>query len=135
MIVDAIPLEILPEKLIRDLLSAAAIRSITLTGKHGPLWRVALPAEGETPPADSVNLNHESEVRMIGEALSDLAWRADGDIRMTDAGGFNNETFDLVISKAALRSVLFIHSFYFFVSVLTTIAVVAMLAKKSAKLT
>jgi len=134
MIIDGLPPEVLPEGLMLELLTAADIRSITVNGAHGILRRIELPATGATPPGENINLNHTSGLRMIAEAFRDLVSRVGGDVRVTDTGGLENETFDVVISKAALRSALLSYSFNFLVLALALIAVVATIAELFARL-
>jgi hypothetical protein len=123
MIIDGLPLEVLPEKLMFELLTAADIRSITVNGIHGILRR-----------SENINLNHTSSVGMISEAFRDVVSRVDGDVRVTGAGPLETETFDVVFSKAALRSALLSYSFNFLVLALALIAAVSAVAELFAKL-
>jgi ABC-type multidrug transport system fused ATPase/permease subunit len=134
MIIDGLPLEVLPEKLMFELLTAADIRSITVNGIHGILRRIELPATGAPPPGENINLNHTSSVGMISEAFRDVVSRVDGDVRVTGAGPLETETFDVVFSKAALRSALLSYSFNFLVLALALIAAVSAVAELFAKL-
>lgn len=133
MIVDGLPPEVLPEGLMLELLTAADIRSITVNGTQGILRRIELAATGATPPGENINLNHTSGVRVITAAFRDVVSRVGGDVRVTDTGGLENETFDVVISKAALRSALLSYSFNFLVLALALIAVVSTLAELFAR--
>jgi hypothetical protein len=134
MIIDGLPLEVLPEKLMFELLTAADIRSITVNGIHGILRRIELPATGAPPPGENIYLNHTSSVGMISEAFRDVVSRVDGDVRVTGAGPLETETFDVVFSKAALRSALLSYSFNFLVLALALIAAVSAVAELFAKL-
>jgi hypothetical protein len=71
---------------------------------------------------------------MISEAFRDVVSRVDGDVRVTGAGPLETETFDVVFSKAALRSALLSYSFNFLVLALALIAAVSAVAELFAKL-